>query len=122
MIVDSDPESNYVTAIVPEDQLTLAIGKRGQNARLAAHLTGMHIDIKTEALAAEIQQSVPMVADAASDDLAGEETVEHRCEYVSPTGVACRNMARPGSAYCGIHEKMAELDDAEVSDDPDSLV
>src|SRR3989454_189509 len=34
--------------IVPDNQLSLAIGKQGQNARLAANLTGMHIDIKSE--------------------------------------------------------------------------
>jgi N utilization substance protein A len=34
--------------IVPDNQLSLAIGKRGQNARLAAKLTGLHVDIKSE--------------------------------------------------------------------------
>jgi N utilization substance protein A len=34
--------------IVPDDQLSLAIGKRGQNARLAAKLTGLRVDIKSE--------------------------------------------------------------------------
>lgn len=44
-----DPENERVcTVIVPDDQLSLAIGKRGQNARLAAHLTGYKIDIKSE--------------------------------------------------------------------------
>ena len=36
------------TVIVPDDQLSLAIGKHGQNARLAARLTGYKIDIKPE--------------------------------------------------------------------------
>ena len=34
--------------IVPDNQLSLAIGKKGQNARLAAKLTGLHVDIKSE--------------------------------------------------------------------------
>ena len=38
-----DPETGYATVIVPDDQLSLAIGKEGQNARLAARLTGLHI-------------------------------------------------------------------------------
>ena len=113
------PEPNYATAIVPDDQLSLAIGKEGQNARLAARLTGMHIDIKTESLAASVLKSIPQAA--AIEETDGED-VEHRCEYVAPNGVRCRNMARPGSRFCGVHEKMAELDDVEVSDDPDSLV
>lgn len=44
-----DPENERAcTVVVPDDQLSLAIGKRGQNARLAAHLTGYKIDIKSE--------------------------------------------------------------------------
>ena len=41
--------------IVPDDQLSLAIGKKGQNARLAAKLTGWKIDIKSESEAREIR-------------------------------------------------------------------
>ena len=41
-----DEENNYATVVVPDDQLSLAIGKEGQNARLAARLTGYKIDIK----------------------------------------------------------------------------
>lgn len=46
-------ENNATTVIVPDYQLSLAIGKRGQNARLAAKLTGWKIDIKSEAVANE---------------------------------------------------------------------
>jgi N utilization substance protein A len=46
--VELDRDSGRARAIVPEDQLSLAIGKRGQNVRLAARLTGWHIDILTE--------------------------------------------------------------------------
>ena len=44
-----DRESRTATAQVPENQLSLAIGKDGQNARLAAKLTGWRIDIKPSA-------------------------------------------------------------------------
>ncbi len=111
-----DPEDNYATVIVPDDQLSLAIGKEGQNARLAARLTGMHIDIKSESMAAGIMREVP--AAVAEDSLIDEEGA-HRCEYVGPNGIQCRNMARPGSRFCGVHE---DLDGIEVSDDPDSLI
>ena len=43
-----DEDSHYATVVVPDDQLSLAIGKEGQNARLAARLTGYKIDIKPE--------------------------------------------------------------------------
>ena len=51
--VTVDEENNYATVIVPDDQLSLAIGKAGQNARLAARLTGWHIDIKSASYAGE---------------------------------------------------------------------
>ena len=41
--VSIDEDNNYATVIVPDDQLSLAIGKEGQNARLAARLTGWHM-------------------------------------------------------------------------------
>ena len=117
-----DEENNYATVIVPDEELSNAIGKRGQNARLAARLTGMHIDIKNEELAARVVADLRAAGGLAEDLIGEDEEQEHRCEYVAPNGVRCRNMARPGSAYCGIHEQMAAVDAAEVSDDPDSLV
>lgn len=113
-----DQENNYATVIVPDDQLSLAIGKEGQNARLAARLTGMHIDIKNESLAADIMRSIPQEVDEGSREQEGR----HRCEYVGPTGIQCRNMARPGSRFCGIHEQSGAYDDLPASDDPDSLI
>lgn len=114
-----DSEENYATVIVPDDQLSLAIGKEGQNARLAARLTGFHIDIKNESLAKNLLHDIP---ERPQDDDVVVPEGEHRCEYVGPTGIQCRNMARPGSKYCGIHEKLAEMGDIAVSDDPDSLI
>ena len=48
MAVDVKPEEKFAQVIVQDDQLSLAIGKSGQNVRLAAKLTGWKIDIKTE--------------------------------------------------------------------------
>jgi len=54
VLLDDDPESGKTaTVIVPDRQLSLAIGKEGQNARLAAKLTGWRIDIKSATEAAE---------------------------------------------------------------------
>lgn len=52
--VQIDEENRSTTVIVPDYQLSLAIGKRGQNARLAAKLTGWKIDIKSEEDAREL--------------------------------------------------------------------
>lgn len=113
-----DPESSRATVIVPDDQLSLAIGKEGQNARLAAKLTGYHIDIKNETLARNVLRDMTFDVEEEPE----EEMVERRCQYEGPSGVRCRNAARPGSKYCGIHEKLADLAEQPVSDDPDSLI
>ncbi len=102
--VDIDEENNYATIIVPDDQLSLAIGKEGQNARLAARLTGWHIDIKSASFAGE-----PLVND---DSLIDEEDIEESedglCSYVGEDGTRCRNHARDGYRYCGIHSEFEE--------------
>lgn len=51
--VMADPDDKTASVIVPDKQLSLAIGKEGQNARLAARLTGYKIDIKSETQAIE---------------------------------------------------------------------
>lgn len=56
MAVDIKEEEKFAQVIVPDDQLSLAIGKSGQNARLAAKLTNWKIDIKSESQFREILQ------------------------------------------------------------------
>ncbi|MDO9383975.1 MAG: transcription termination factor NusA [Hyphomicrobiaceae bacterium] len=51
-----DEDSNRIEVVVPESQLSLAIGRRGQNVRLASHLTGWDIDILTEQEESERRQ------------------------------------------------------------------
>ena len=51
-----DEDSNRIEVVVPDDQLSLAIGRRGQNVRLASQLTGWDIDIMTEAEESERRQ------------------------------------------------------------------
>lgn len=102
--VDIDDENNYATVIVPDDQLSLAIGKEGQNARLAARLTGWHIDIKSASFAGE-----PLVADTSLiDEPLEAEDEDGLCAYEAEDGTRCRNHARPGYRYCGIHADLEE--------------
>lgn len=102
--VDIDEENNYATIIVPDDQLSLAIGKEGQNARLAARLTGWHIDIKSASFAGE-----PLVNDDSLIDEGDiEESEDGLCAYVGEDGTRCRNHARDGYRYCGIHSEFEE--------------
>ena len=52
-----DDESDRIEVVVPDEQLSLAIGRRGQNVRLASQLTGFDIDIMTEAQESERRQA-----------------------------------------------------------------
>jgi len=70
--IDEDGESLEV--IVPDDQLSLAIGKKGQNVRLAAMLIGWRIDIKSETRAQEEEQEEAQ--GEAEPDLAESENVD----------------------------------------------
>ena len=58
MAVDIKDEERFAQVIVPDDQLSLAIGKAGQNARLAAKLTNWKIDIKSESQFREMIQEL----------------------------------------------------------------
>ena len=57
--VTVNPETQTALVIVPDYQLSLAIGREGQNARLAARLTGWRIDIKSESQASEPAPAAP---------------------------------------------------------------
>ena len=104
--VDIDEENNYATVIVPDDQLSLAIGKEGQNARLAARLTGWHIDIKSASFAGESLLNEPALID--EDDF--DDSEDGLCAYMGEDGTRCRNHARPGYRYCGIHAEFEDED------------
>jgi N utilization substance protein A len=67
-----DNDEQALEVIVPDDQLSLAIGKKGQNVRLAAKLTGWNIDIKSETRAAEAAKEALGQAAAADDAAAAE--------------------------------------------------
>ena len=93
-----DEATSTALVIVPDYQLSLAIGKEGQNARLAARLTGWRIDIKSEAqVADESRPTAPApAATAPVEEPAAEEpatvaedepaAVESPVEEVAPAG------------------------------------
>jgi transcription termination/antitermination protein NusA len=101
-----DDETKEATVVVPDDQLSLAIGKEGLNARLAARLTGWKIDIVSETEFARSE------AEAAFGG--AEEEFSGRCAAILSNGKRCPNTALPGSKYCGIpaHREIAEREAA----------
>ncbi len=96
-----DDESREATVIVPDDQLSLAIGKEGLNARLAARLTGWKVDIQSETEFARVEAEAAFEGD--------EEEFSGRCAAILSNGKRCPNTAVPGSRYCGIpaHRELA---------------
>jgi transcription termination/antitermination protein NusA len=111
-----DDETKEATVIVPDDQLALAIGKEGLNARLAARLTGWKVDIQSDT---EFAQAEAAAAYGGGNE--GEEFTG-RCSAVLSNGKRCPNEALPGSRYCGLpaHQALALQDGngAEPADTP----
>jgi N utilization substance protein A len=96
-----DDENQQATVIVPDDQLSLAIGREGQNARLAARLTGWRIDIRSESDFAE--------EDSGEED-GGDAESSGRCRAILTNGRLCPNASLPGSRYCGLDAHQALID------------
>src|SRR5919198_362847 len=94
-----DDDARQATVVVPDDQLSLAIGREGQNARLAARLTGWRIDIKSET------------------EFDEEEELQGRCAAIMANGRRCPNAALPGSRYCGLeaHQALDGVEGDEVT-------
>ena len=75
--VDVNPNDRTARVIVPDQQLSLAIGREGQNARLAARLTGWRIDIRSESQFREILESELMERfSQAAESVASEDYIE----------------------------------------------
>ena len=104
-----DDEERQATVIVPDDQLSLAIGREGQNARLAAKLTGWRVDIVGESEFAERAEE-----EGYEDE---EEQFDGRCMAVLSAGRRCPNAALPGSRYCGLptHQALARFTTNQVT-------
>ncbi len=93
-----DDEERQATVIVPDDQLSLAIGRDGQNARLAARLTGWRVDIKSETAFAQEDSEV---------EYEGEEPSDGHCMAVLSNGRRCPNATVGDSGYCGLPQHQA---------------
>ena len=68
-----DEDSKHALVVVPDNKLSLAIGRRGQNVRLAAHLTGYRIDIKSASEFEEMEAAQETFEDQVES---GEEQVD----------------------------------------------
>jgi N utilization substance protein A len=82
--VEIDRESRTATAHVPENQLSLAIGKDGQNARLAAKLTGWRIDIKPAAEGASPHPDPPPEREGITSGTSPHPEPPHKAQGEDP--------------------------------------
>ncbi|HEX6229795.1 MAG TPA: transcription termination factor NusA, partial [Solirubrobacterales bacterium] len=103
-----DDEERQATVIVPDDQLSLAIGRDGQNARLAARLTGWRVDIKSETEFASEEEEI---------EYGGEEPSDGHCLAVLANGRRCPNAAIAGSSYCGLpaHQALSRFETNQIA-------
>ncbi|MBO5609554.1 MAG: transcription termination/antitermination protein NusA [Eubacterium sp.] len=109
--VEVDEENRMARVVVPDEKLSLAIGKEGQNARLAARLTDYKIDIKSESQAEEDDEYY-------DDEYDEEEYEEYDDEEIDDEAIA---EAAEELAEEEADEAAAdEADDTEVTDEDDS--
>lgn len=103
-----DDEARQATVIVPDDQLSLAIGREGQNARLAARLTGWRIDIRSE---------TDFASHADEEQYEEQQEGGGRCAAVLTNGRRCPNAALGGSPYCGLpmHQALSRFTTSSVA-------
>ena len=119
-----DDDTREATVVVPDDQLALAIGKEGLNARLAARLTGWKVDIQSDT---EFAKAEAEAAYAGEDDT---QEFSGRCAAMLSNGKRCPNAALPGSHYCGVpaHQALhgtappASLPEDDGPDEVDEIV
>src|SRR5438094_2035786 len=105
-----DDDTKEATVIVPDDQLALAIGKEGLNARLAARLTGWKVDIQSDSEFAQAEAAAAYGGGGEGEEFTG------RCAAVLSNGKRFPNEALPGSRYFGLpaHQALALQDSEDV--------
>jgi len=82
-VIIANPREYSARAVVPDDQLSLAIGREGQNARLAAKLTGWRIDILSESKYAQVraeEEVAARVARSLAEEASAEKATEEAAE------------------------------------------
>jgi N utilization substance protein A len=108
--VDIDEEHRIASVTVPERMLSLAIGREGQNARLAARLTGWRIDIRSDVSVAEARSA----ADAASAEASAAAAVDASTD-AEPVAAEAAPAAKPKRVTKAAAAKAAKAAEAEAA-------
>ncbi len=103
--VELNDKEGVATVVIPDKQLSLAIGKEGQNVRLAAKLTGWRIDIKSaSAVEVERMAKAELLTETAEEAIVGEESPARTPEAMEPALVSAKppeEAAEPSPATDG---------------------
>ena len=129
MKVELNHDDETAMAVVPERQLSLAIGREGQNARLAARLTGWKVDIKSDVeyqvelqerarIAAEEQAAAAAIAAAEAELQAAQQAEEALAaeEVQVETAVAPETVEEEVSEPAPVAAELVEVEDAPVAE------
>jgi len=124
--VDVDEEAQSAVAVVPDRHLSLAIGKEGQNARLAAHLTGLNIDIKSDVDAATRTEEAPTLVEQQAQEvveaaLEGAEVteVQEEAAEVAAEEPAVAELEEPAEAVAVAETAGDETEEAAEAAEPE---
>ncbi len=112
--VYADEENKQATVVVPDNQLSLAIGKEGQNVRLAARLTGWRIDIRSEQQMQELLAAEEAAeAEAQEEYEAAEQDAEMAAEdYVPEQELPAEPVAEEAAEQVGAEAEGAAAEEA----------
>ena len=114
LTVSINEEDHSALVIVPDDQLSLAIGKRGQNARLAVRLTGWKIDIKSLSEATELGLTDALVKQEESvldEEFENEFAQEMLNEEIIEENTVEKNVVNTETSYDDFDDDFEEFDD-----------
>ncbi|MCL6588688.1 MAG: transcription termination factor NusA [Firmicutes bacterium] len=112
--VEANEETMSAFVVVPDNQLSLAIGKAGQNVRLAARLTGWRIDIKSESQVARAALTVELPEEEKSGVEESLTEAAETEEYMFPEGVEEKLITQEGKAAV---EEEVQLEEEEPSEE-----
>ncbi|MEL0193633.1 MAG: transcription termination factor NusA, partial [Acidimicrobiaceae bacterium] len=122
-VVISD-DGTQADVIVPDHQLSLAIGREGQNARLAARLTGVRIDIRSETQDADGETSGGYAAELGNVEYAEGEWVENsesgEMEWLAADGSVISQAEWAAQTSDGVEEEAAESGEDEAPEAPEA--
>jgi len=127
-VVISDPDTRRMEVIVPEDQLSLTIGKRGQNVRLAGQLAGWELDVKSEGAKKDelLAQMSSMLGGEASQAATSESAAAQPAEAPAEEflslpdvpGVPVKVVEALAKKGWAVPEALGAVSDAELSEIP----